>query len=227
MVAMLSQRDYASRGPSGPTSQYLRNAAMPDMHFQIHYTGEVIKAGAGAAYKSIVPELVTDSLFKTDSKVTGLSAIAFAKLKLNLFTVKLQGVYGQNTADVLQPSGYGVTNINAQTNEKEYAPIQNGTVWMDAHTNGETFRVGVFAGYYQNMGTTEDIAGDIYGLGTNIATMYRLSPRVVYNSGKVRIAAELEYTSADFGNTFDAKAKPVDVTTGSNLRTILSGYYFF
>jgi len=49
------------------------------------------------------------------------------------------------------------------------------------------------------------MVGPVYGLGTNIASLYRISPRVIYNSGKMRFALEFEYTVANYGSTRDAK----------------------
>src|SRR6056297_760468 len=55
IAAALGQRDYASRGAIGPSSDYLRNSGVPDMHLQMHYKASDMVAGAGLAYKNIVP----------------------------------------------------------------------------------------------------------------------------------------------------------------------------
>lgn len=227
MLAALAQRDYPSWGADGPTSKYLRNSGTPDMHFQIHYLKERVKIGAGVAYKTIVPELMTDSLVKTDNQVAGLSAVAFMNFNLNAVTLKLEGIYGQNNTDIMQPSGFAAKSIDPVTNVKDYTPIQNTSVWMDIHTNGKPVQAGLFAGYYKKLGTPEEISGSVYGLGTQIASMYRISPRVVYNAEKVRLATELEYTSAEFGANYDAHAVPENLSRTNNLRLLFSAYYFF
>ena len=61
--AVLAQRDFASRGAAGPSSIYLRNAGIPDLHLQLQYAvkNEEINfsylVGAGIAYKTIVPRI--------------------------------------------------------------------------------------------------------------------------------------------------------------------------
>lgn len=85
----------------------------------------------------------------------------------------------------------------------------------------------MFAGYTQNLGAKNDMVGPVYGLGTNIANLYRISPRVIFNSGKMRFALEFEYTVAEYGATRDTKGVPTDLTKAANLRTLFAAYYFF
>ena len=265
IAAILSQRDYASRGLLGPSSSYLRNSAIPDLHFQIHYaasndeTGISYLLAVGVAYKSIVPRLsstVTISpettevvlnledttavivttpavkeTYAVDEKVSGLSFVLCQTLKMKSFTFKLQYRYGENLADVLAPSGFAVLDVvDPATGELSYTPLRSQTVWGEIHTNGKSLQVGVFGGIVLNMGTKETMSSAsnaVYGLATDIETLYRVAPRVVWNSEKVRFALELEYTSASYGNDYDENYKPASTTTVANLRTLLAAYYFF
>jgi len=233
IAAALSQRDYTSRAPD-PSSEYLRNSVTPDMHLQLHYNQSMLNAGAGIAYKTIMPRIATDENIKTDETVGGLSAIAFAKLSLEPVTIKFEAVSGQNIPDVLQISGFAVESINGLTDERTYTPIRNLSLWTDMHTNGEKFQLGLFAGFTKNMGVNGEVYGPapdrsdhIYGFGTNIESLYRISPRVIFNSGKTRFALETEYTSATFGADFDENAVPTNTHTTGNLRVLFSSYYFF
>ncbi|MGM0497262.1 MAG: hypothetical protein ACQESJ_05045, partial [Bacteroidota bacterium] len=116
----------------------------------------------------------------------------------------------------------------------------------DIHTNGEKFQLGLFAGLTKNLGVSEamhdpetetapgpgegpgpDRSDYIFGFGTDIESLYRISPRVIFNSGKTRFALETEYTSATFGAGFDENAVPTNTHTTSNLRVLFSSYYFF
>jgi len=267
MVAMLAQRDFTSRGAAGVSSDYLRNSAIPDLHFQLQYSKNNADAGtgffaaAGVAYKSIVPRLfsvmtispettgvvinmadssativttpaVTKS-YKVDETVTGLSFYICNNIKLKPVTIKWQYRYGENIPDVLAISGFAVKDvINEVTGEQSYTPLVNSTVWADIHTNGKKFQAGVFAGMLMNMGTKEamsDVTNSVYGLGTNIKTLVRVSPRIIFNSGKFRAAMELEYTAASYGDSgsYDVNYVPASTTDVSNIRVLLSTYYFF
>lgn len=240
-VAALSQRDFASRGEAGASSDYLRNSGIPDMHVQAMYssinpdrnTGFV--AGAGLAYKTIVPRLESIRgpvvTFKVDEKVSGMTAIGFVKFLTEPFTLKAQFRYGENIADVLAISGFAVKGIaNDLTGELAYTPLRSMTVWGEIHSNGSDIQVGLFGGLSNSMGTKEemdDADNDVYGLGTDIKFLYRLSPRLIINSGKTRFALELEYTSASYGLNYDTNYIPETSDTVNNLRALIAVYYFF
>ena len=68
---------------------------------------------------------------------------------------------------------------------------------------------------------------NVYGRGTNIRTLWRVAPRVVYNTGKVRVAMAVEYTSADYGSNYNEFYIPDVTTTACNLRVLTAIYYFF
>jgi hypothetical protein len=238
IVAALSQRDFANVGPQGTSSSYLRNAAMPDMHVQAHYSignpnaGPQFIFGGGAAYKKIVPELVTAQNYKTNAAVEGITYMGFARAVFRPVTVKAQYLMGQNVNDLLMIGGYGISQITDQAKGMvEYAPLRTNAFWLDLHTNGQAVQLGVFLGMSENLGATKDlVAGSgTIGLGTDIQSLYRVSPRLIFNSGKARFALECEYTSARFGavnTTENSKGIPVNAQAVSNLRLLLGAYLF-
>ena len=143
--------------------------------------------------------------------------------------MKLEARYGENIADVLAISGFAVRSItDASTGSQSYTPLTSMTVWGEIHTNGKV-QFGVFGGVFKNLGTKEEMlaGGSIYGLGTDIDALIRVSPRIVFNSNKTRIALEMEYTQAAYGNNFDVSYTPETTTDVSNLRGLVAIYYFF
>ncbi len=238
IAAALSQRDFANVGPQGTSSSYLRNAAMPDMHAQVHYSvstpgaGPQYIFGAGAAYKKIVPELVTAQNYKTNATVTGITYMGFIKALLQPLTIKAQYLMGQNISDLLMIGGYGISQITDQAKGMvEYAPLRTNAYWLDVHTNGQAFQLGIFFGMSENLGATKDlVAGSsTIGMGTDIQSLYRVSPRIIFNSGKARFAFECEYTGATFGSvntTENKKGIPVNTQAVSNMRLLLGVYLF-
>jgi len=230
IAAALAQRDYVSRAEGEASSRFLRNSGFPDMHLQVHYNSSSVKAGAGLAYKQIIPRLVTEQGVKTDAAVRGLSGLAFVRLDLQPVTIKLEAVSGQNLTDMLQISGFATETLNPATDKRSYEPLRNLSLWTDIHTNGKPLQIGLFAGYTRNLGTENTVMQDggmIFGFGNNIASLYRVSPRVLYTTGKLRFGLEGEYTSATFGDAFDDHAIPVDTHAAGNLRVLISVYYFF
>lgn len=238
VAAALGQRDYSSVGPAGASSSYLRNSAVPEMQLQVHYgtdneEGLNILAGAGAAYKSIVPRLTSTPVegvtYSVDEKVSGFTAMAFSKLSTKPITAKVQVRYGENISDLLAISGFAATEVvDATTGELAYAPLKSMTFWAEVHTNGNP-QVGIFGGLTSNNGLKESILATepVYGRATSIRRLYRIAPRFIYNIGKLRLAAELEYTSAAYGDNYDEYYIPADVTRATNLRILAAVYYFF
>lgn len=238
IAAANSQRDFASVGPAGASSVYLRNAAIPDLHLQVHYTIPIadkeamLDVGGGAAYKKIVPELKTPQGYKTDAGVTGISFMGFAKARFKPLTMKAQYLLGQNVSDLLLIGGYGLSEVvDTEKGIAEYAPLQTQNAWLEIHTNGKEVQFGLFLGLSENLGATENLAEEtnLTGFGTDIKTLYRISPRVIFNSGKARFALECEYTAANYG-TIDlnqnSKGIPLNVEEVANLRLLFAVYLF-
>lgn len=237
IAAALSQRDYTSVGEAGPSTTYLRNSATPDMHLQLHYgssnpEGPDILAGAGAAFKTIVPRLtstpVPGTTYAVAEKVQGLTAMAFAKLTTRPLTAKIQVRYGENISDLLGISGFGVTGVtDPASGEQSYTPLKSMTFWGELHTNGNP-QLGIFGGLTRNNGSKEVLSSmTVYGCATNIRSLYRVAPRILYNAGKVRLALELEYTSAAYGENYNEFYIPDQTTKADNLRVLAAVYYFF
>lgn len=224
-----SERDYASRGSLGATSSYLRNSGTPEINAQIHFAKEKkFIAGVGGGFKSIMPEIETAAGYSTKETVKSFQAIAFMKIASPKITVKLEGIFAQNNANNLMLGGYAVTHIIDDTKGfVEYSPTSTMAFWTDIHTNGKKTQFGIFAGYTENLGSAETTIGNPVGLGTNIKSLYRISPRILFNSGNFRLAFEGEYTVANYGSDFNANALPIDLTAANNFRLLAAVYYFF
>jgi len=240
IAAALSQIDYTSRGVDGPNCKYIRNSATPDLHMQLHYgktnaeSGTGYIAGIGIAYKSIAPrlesEISPDEIYQVDELVHGTTLMGFAKLTTGPVTLKAQVRYGENVADVLSVSGFGIREIvDPVTGEQSYTPLKSMAYWAEVHTNGNP-QIGLFGGILYNNGTRHamsDQGNAVYGLATDIRTMFRISPRVIYNLGKVRLALEIEYTEAAYGADYNEYYMPDRLVPVGNLRGLLGVYYFF
>lgn len=222
-----SQRDFSSSGPSGVTSAYLRNSVLPNLHVQMQIAGPSHLVGAGVDYKKLTPRMVTAKNFKTDQTISAVSFMGFAKLDVKPVTLKMEGVYGGNLSDQLMLGGYAIQSVDDAAGYETYTALNCYSVWGELST-GKTIEYGVFAGYTKNLGADENIAGSYFGRGVNIASLFRLSPRVQINSGKTRVSTELEYTQAGYGVNNNAnKGKVENVKNISNLRLLLAVYYFF
>jgi len=211
----------------------LRNSGLPEIHFQAWYsrspsedvTGLLI--GGGAGYKRILPVIETGLGYKTNSGVGSFMAELHGKMTLPKLTVKVQGTYGQNNYDVLMIGSYATTSIDAITGIRDYTPTAAYAAWAEVHSNSKTWQPGIFAGFTKNLGAGKDITtGSVAGTRGNIDFIYRISPRLLYNVGKMRFGIELEYTVAAFG-MINQTAGVDNAKAVGNLRTLLGVFYFF
>src|SRR5690606_32761869 len=150
----------------------LRNAVMPNLHAQLQYKLDAHIIGAGVDYKSLVP-----SLEEAEKRINTLAAIAYLRLDLAPVTFKVEGVMGDNLADLLMLGGYAEKSIAQSSSFDEYTPIGSWSLWGEL-IYGKEIEVAVFAAYARNTGAREDAFGFTYARGSTIDHMYRVSPRV-------------------------------------------------
>ncbi len=249
MAAIVSaQRDFTS--PQGSAS--LRYSSLPDLSAIVSYeTNNVEKksgflTGVAVDYKVLQPLLTTSkggNTFVTNEKISGFSATAFIRYKNPAYTIKFQGILGQNLFDLTMLGGYAVHSItDTVRNTVDYTALKNLTGWAEFNTNGEKFQVGLWVGYTENLGAGDNIlvysnkAGgtDATVRGANVKSILRLSPRIIFISGKFNFATELEYTNAAYASR-DANGLPnrdemgviTDTEGVSNIRLLLSVIYNF
>jgi len=233
VATALAQRDFVSNGPDGTSSVYLRNAALPEFNLKLQVASKndsrktETVAGVSADVMKLAPRIVTAAGYKTDESVTGLAAMAFFKQKWAKWTWKAEAVWGQNLHHLTMLGGYAVRGVADEVRlDWNYTPIDTLSCWTEIQTNGAPWQTGLFAGYSKNLGSSHTISGANYARGFNIDELYRLSPRLVYNIGKMRFAGEAELTAASYG-TPDVFGKVQDARFVRNLRLLFAAYYFF
>ncbi|MBN2416262.1 hypothetical protein JXO52_10495 [bacterium] len=223
-----SQRDFASTGPNGTSSEYLRNAALPILDANLKYTSDKVVLGAGVNYKSLMPRTVTTAGLKTDARINSIAAMGFAKFIINKATLKLETIYGENLTDLLMLGGYAVHSRNGTTGVEEYTGIKTHSTWGEFICGGNV-KFGLFAGYTKNLGASAAIlsgADNSFYRGNTIQSVMRISPRIEYRKGNTQFATEIEYTQAAYG-TPDEKGVIENGSTVANLRFLFAAYLFF
>jgi hypothetical protein len=245
---VFSQRDFTSSGPDYTniagkyvsstisSSKFIRNAGIPNLHFQMQYKSDSSNffAGAGVDYKTITPEIFTVSnsgmnRYESSQTLGSLSGIGFLNLIFKPVTIKLEGVYAQNGNDMSMIGGYAVKEIlDTTTGRKEFTNLNTISLWADLQTTGSTVQFGLFGGFTRNMGSTDTLKGATYARGSNIDYVYRISPRVILIAGKVNFALEVEHTFAMYGTANgDKKGGVTNFKALTNTRGMLAVIYNF
>ncbi|HNS16844.1 MAG TPA: DcaP family trimeric outer membrane transporter [Bacteroidales bacterium] len=240
----LSEIDFVTNGPDGGSSKYIRNAAFPELNLKLTYTwknqttGHEFFAGVGGDYKRIMPRLVTSANYKDREVVSGLAWMGFVKYKIPAVTFSFEYVYGENFHSLTMLGGYAVEEVTDMAKDfRTYTPIRTMSLWGEIQTNGKTWQAGLFGGYSRNAGSADNIdlieqSGSAnpkqtyYSRGSDIAYLYRIAPRLLFNSGRFRVAAEIEYTVAAYGQP-DLRGQVQDAAEVGNFRFLLGTYLFF
>ncbi|MBM3404253.1 MAG: hypothetical protein FJY10_05130 [Bacteroidetes bacterium] len=255
-LTAMSQVDFMSDGPDGPNTRYIRNAVIPETNLQLQFAtkndekGTEFMIGAGINYQVLKPRLSTTVIlqpaydtvegglvvhhdavtqsFKTNTKTSAFAGNFYSKLKLKKVTLKIGGEYGENNNAYTMLGGYVVKSVtDAARNYVDYANVRSFATWLDVHTNGARWQPGILLAYGKNLGVGENVIGPYYTRGRDIDYLYRISPRLVVNAGKFRIAGEVEYTVAAYGKAVSTKGYVSDTKEIGNLRALIGVFYFF
>ena len=219
------QRDFTTLGPSGASSEYLRNSLLPILDLQLKYIDEHYLLGTGIDFKSIMPRLVTDKEYSASERVNSLAFMAYSKFNFGGFTIKMESIYGENLTDLLMLGGYACVSKDPESGVESYSPLTVFSAWTDLSYHWFT-TAGLFIGYTENLGSDKEINGEYYARGNNIKNVFRVSPRLAVQSGSLSLQAELEFTSAAYGEP-DIFGKIENSKGVANTRLLMSASLLF
>ncbi len=231
IAAAVYQTKYVSMGPDGKSAAYQRNAIIPNLHLQFQYYNENWVVGAGYDWKTIQPRETTTgsdgSVYITNEKLSSSAALAYVKYTKGKFQFKAKSMYGQNVSESLLPGGYAVASVNSETGAETYTPTNHCYNFVN-FTYGAKWKVGLFAGYMKNMGTSDNTTGTYYARGADVAYAYRIAPQLVYKYKNFMLGFEPEITTAAYGTIDDNdKGKVKDAEEVTNFRGLVTLFYFF
>ncbi len=191
-AAAIWQMQYTSAGPDGASANYIKNSGIPEIYAGLNYKWKNGLVRLGADFLSIMP-------VKADKvRMNALTPFFYAQYKKDLFTAKFKTVYAQAGEHVNLNGGYALTT------DGKYTPTRNSSSWLSL-SYGKTWQAVLFAGYVKNFGTSETIMDEEFyyfskNSFTNMNSMFRLTPTVIYNFGKVTAGIEYEITSVQYGD---------------------------
>jgi len=227
MGAISMHGDFRSSGPSDA----LQNSGIPDMQFQFRFHNDLIYTGFTVGYKILQPRTsIAATNTKTEEKIGSYNFQAFAKFTTEPVIIKVEGIYGENLSHLVMIGGYGadVNPFIPGNEDYSYVNLKTLSMWSEVVTNFDKLNGGIFFGYSQNLGASEDYFSLGYARGENLHSIMRISPRVQYTSGKLTFILEHMFTSAIYGETFDSKGKADDKADPTmNHRIQLGAIYSF
>jgi len=229
-IAASTQLDFKSTGPLGPSADYMRNSAFPELNatYVLGLESNFL-IGANVGFKTLKPQLsytIGTSTFKSEESIGSYHLNLFSKITMENAAFRLGVLYGQNLYEFVMLGGYGVSGANNK-GEETYTNITTGSYWFDADSGliGEKITLGLYAGYTKNYGSDDPITGPVYARG-GVDHSFRISPRIIYGNGLVRFRTEVSYDNAAYG-TPDANYDVQNTTSVSNVRFLFATTLYF
>lgn len=227
-IGFIGERPF---GIAGADDKVFRDALMPDFYAQIRLNNEINYVGLGFDMMRIVPRLVTNKGYKEIHPLTALSATVFARFEYNNLITYFKGVYSNNASTFELIGGFAVASQNPLTDIRTYTPLRTFSFFGECIRPGN-FEPAIFIGIVKNLGASRRIIPQleqevgVFGLGTNIGTVFRISPRVRWYINSFIVGIEYEYTRATYGilNNF---GQVVHTTPIANNRLLFATYYIF
>ena len=218
-------------GPLGPDSKYFRDAIMPDINVQARFKwNEDNYIGAGFDVMRIVPRLATNLNYKEIQPFTSLAATAYTKFSSHHLILYCKGAYVENAVMWNMIGGYGIHTLNPASDIRTYTPLRTAAFWAELIFDG-SIEPALFIGFAKNLGAKKSIIHledeqSLYGIGTNINTVFRVAPRVRWYIKSLVLGTEIEYTRATYGipDNFGRVKNTIPV---GNVRFLLATYYIF
>ena len=221
----LYQYQYTSYGPEGSSFNYARNAVVPELYLQAMYKNGGFQVGAGVDILTLKPRQSFEhdgAVYKCkEDMLVGFTPNLFASYKGDRWGFKGRVTYAQNAAHMSMISGYGVTKVY-DDGEQKYGTLNSIGGWFDI-TCRQQLKKGYltwcwFFGYTKNLGCEDDIVGPIYMRGEkNMDSMWRVAPSVLYTHNAMQIGIEFNATTVAYG-TPDSRYKVSDTHNVSNGR---------
>lgn len=226
--SLIWQMQYTSTGPDGASAKYIKYGCIPEMYLGLNYSEGGFLGRAGVDMLSIKPRW-NDGTAKVSDRITTFSPYIYLQYKKGDFAAKFKTIYAQAGEHLNLNGGYGIATTVVPGESSDlgtsyaYTPTTNSSSWISL-SYGKKWQGVLFAGYVKNFGTMDALFdGDEDGYAglyfsknsfTNLNSMYRISPAVVFNLGKLAFALEYELTSAQYGEYAEGRKGLVSAKTG-------------
>lgn len=209
-LAAIWQMQYTSAGPNGAAADYIKYAKTPEVYLGLNYSDDGFLARLGVDMLSIKPRHINAAGAALSDRITTFTPFLYLQYSDDDFTVKAKTVLAQGGEHMNLNGGYAVTAASAENgvldNEASwnYTPTRNSSSWISLKY-GRALQGVLFAGYVKNFGTAEEIVSPEYlyfskNSFSNMNSMWRVTPTILYNLGKLTLGLEYDVTGVQYGD---------------------------
>ncbi|ASB49247.1 DcaP family trimeric outer membrane transporter [Alkalitalea saponilacus] len=200
---------------------------MPEITLQLKMWSGDAWGSFSAGYKRLaMPE--RENMATIGTYVGSFHAQTTFRYRLPTVMVRAGALYGENLSEVAMPGGVARTTASTPENP-EFKPLAYGSMWTDMERHSATWSPGVFVGYTEALGASENVDGSsIFGRDPSVTNIFSIAPRLRYHINSVTwVAVEYMYTEAGWGASYTSKGVPSEVTKYANNRVMMSMRYTF
>ena len=203
-TAAVWQMQYPSAGPSGASADYMKYSGVPEVFVGLNVKRGGFTGRAGVDLLSIRPRhLDGTGTKKVKDRITTFSPYMYLEYTGGQFAVKAKTIFAQAGEHMNLNGGYGVTAMDSD-GTWHYTPTRNSSTWVSM-TYGKKVQAVLFGGYVRNFGTAKEILSPSYlyfskNSFSNMNRMFRITPEVIFNWGKVSLGLEYEHTGVQYGS---------------------------
>lgn len=198
---------YLPTGPSGKSADYMKYGMLPEFYAGLSYkNAKGFLARIGVDVLSISPRK------KIKERFTGISGFVYAQYTYKDFQIKAKSTLAQAGEHLNLLSGYGVSEITPDGTYK-YTPLQSSASFISAQY-GKKLQILGMLGYAVSFGAKDKLYSKnndgfvapehfYYNKSgaSNMKSLVRFTPSLVYNFGKLSLGIEYDLTAAFFAKS--------------------------
>lgn len=206
-ASLITQMQYVSVGPEGPSANYQRYGLTPEALLAFTYQDHGFTARAGVDVLSIKPRRTGIDAngveVLVNDRITTFTPYLFLEYRDKGWLINAKTSYAQAGEHINILSGYAVTD-KLDNGTWKYTPLHTSSTWMYIQY-GHKFIGSIFGGYSKILGTSEPIHPDrtLYinsMCGPGINQYWRIIPTFQARLGKFTVGVEYHYTAAQYGD---------------------------
>ena len=147
---------------------------------------------------------------KADDRINMFNPFVYLQYADGLFKINAKSIFANGGDHLRMMSGYALYDTSDELDYK-YTPLRNSSSFVSA-SYGKKWQAMCMVGYIKALGTQHKLpvdadgysnAGSIYYASNgfkNMNQMFRVTPTLAYNIGKLTFAIEYDYTKVEYGD---------------------------
>lgn len=208
-VAALWQTNYASTGPDGVSTQYIRWGCTPELYADLNFHSGGFYGKFGVDFLSIKPRIEgiypsSTVVVHVNDKVNNLSPYIYAEYTTGRWNFKGKSILASSGEHLNLMGGYSIRSID-NNGTFYYSVYRNTTSWISGQYSLGDFAFSLMVGYLQNLGTDKEIYSEDYiyfkNDAYNLLRAGRVTPSATYTWKKhLQIGLEYNLNAAQYGD---------------------------